>query len=150
MQNKEKLNQIGASVETSPRKSSAILAEQTDISIHLRQMSYKLKSIDYEARLNFVNWYLHGTYATEKEPHNCSISWQTPFHLNGNMNHQTRKCHYIMLGLVVMCYECNQVYLEMKYNIGHVYSDVQGKRSLYFAKLIVTHGKVEKEKCTST
>jgi hypothetical protein len=31
MQNEEKLRQIGASMETSPRKSFALLAEQTDI-----------------------------------------------------------------------------------------------------------------------
>jgi len=42
MQNKEKLSQIGASMEIAPRKSYAVLAEQTDICVHLRQMSYKL------------------------------------------------------------------------------------------------------------
>jgi len=39
MQNKEKLSQIGASMETSPTKPFAPLAEQTDICVHLRQMS---------------------------------------------------------------------------------------------------------------
>jgi hypothetical protein len=42
MQNKEILSKIGASMEIAPRKSSAVLAEQTDICVHLRQMSYKL------------------------------------------------------------------------------------------------------------
>lgn len=37
-----------------------------------------------------------------------------------------------MLGLVVMCYERNQVYLEMKYNIGHVNSDAQRKKVAAF------------------
>jgi len=37
-----------------------------------------------------------------------------------------------MLGLVVMCYECNQVYLEMKYNIGNVYSDAHRKKGSVF------------------
>jgi hypothetical protein len=37
-----------------------------------------------------------------------------------------------MLGLVVMCHERYQIYLEMKHNIGHVYSDAQGKKVAAF------------------
>ena len=103
------LNQIGASMETAPRKSFALLAEQTDICVHLRQMSLENR---LWSKTKFCELVSARDICYRKRPHNCSISWQTPFHLNGNMNRQIKiKCRYIMLGLVVMCYECNQVYL---------------------------------------
>ena len=101
----EKLDEIGARLETSPRKSLAQLAQETGVSessarnavqlLHERPyeitLVHKLNNTDREARRNFVNWYLHGVHAGEIDPTLILFSGEAWFHLGGLVNSQNNR-----------------------------------------------------------
>jgi hypothetical protein len=101
----EELNRTGATFETPSRKSLAQLPQHICMSgstalnaaklLHLHKnkttMVYNLYDTDEEARLNFVNLYLHKLDAGEIDPTFIMSSNETWLYLTGHMNSQNNR-----------------------------------------------------------
>jgi hypothetical protein len=91
----EKLDDIGARLENSPRKSLKRLARNATKLLKLKpyksRQVHELQPRDPASRVNFCNWMLQSIHDGEIDPNLILFSDEAWFHLNGEVNTQNSR-----------------------------------------------------------